>query len=212
MSGIRKSKVWRHFEMVKYDPKKVRCKLFQQLMSYHSTTTSMALYLKRVRFFNNTLLRKHKTVHSFIYINALLIYKYHMMLGLIKLLYWSTRDIRLISVNLLVVKQRHCPRRPPLSEKRKRVITDKIAEFVALDMRPVNIVEGEGFKDWMHTLEPGYNVPKREAVMHAVDAKYMSIRAEIFRLKHCEAVSLTTDIWTPAANGGLSDSYGPLYY
>ncbi len=64
-------------------------------------------------------------------------------------------------------------------------------------MKPVNIVEGKGFKDWMHTLEPGYTVPKREAVMHAVDAKYMSIWAEIFRLKHCEAVSLTTDIWTP---------------
>ncbi|KAK1889398.1 Zinc finger BED domain containing protein 1 [Dissostichus eleginoides] len=45
--------------------------------------------------------------------------------------------------------------KPPLSDKRKRDITDKIADFVALDMRPVNIVEGEGFK-------PGYTVPKRD--------------------------------------------------
>ncbi|KAK0152134.1 hypothetical protein N1851_006500 [Merluccius polli] len=67
--------------------------------------------------------------------------------------------------------------RSPLSEKRKREITDKIAEFVGLDMRPVNIVEGEGFKELMRTLEPGYTVPK--TVMNAVNAKYTSTRAEI---------------------------------
>lgn len=87
--------------------------------------------------------------------------------------------------------------RPPLSEKRKRDITNKIAEFVALDMRPVHIVEGQGFKELMRALEPGYTVPKRETVMHAVDAKYTSTRAEIYKLiQKCKAVSLTTDIWT----------------
>lgn len=48
-----------------------------------------------------------------------------------------------------------------MSEKRKREITDKIAEFVALDMRPMNIVEGEGFKELMPT-EPGFTISKRE--------------------------------------------------
>ena len=66
--------------------------------------------------------------------------------------------------------------RPSLSEKKKREITDKIAEFIALDMRPVNVVDSEGFKELMRTLEPGYTVPKRETVMHAVDAKYVSIK------------------------------------
>ncbi|KAF3848769.1 hypothetical protein F7725_015266 [Dissostichus mawsoni] len=51
--------------------------------------------------------------------------------------------------------------KPPLSDKRKRDITDKIADFVALDMRPVNIVEGEGFKQMMKFIEPGYTVPKQ---------------------------------------------------
>lgn len=47
-----------------------------------------------------------------------------------------------------------------MSEKRKREITDKIAEFVVLDMRLANIVEGIGFKELMHTLEPGSTFPK----------------------------------------------------
>lgn len=100
----------------------------------------------------------------------------------------STHSIRLTTaVHLVVVAtgaaskltQRKLDLRPPLSEKRKREITDKIAEFIALDMRPVNVVDGEGFKELMRTPEPGYTVPKRETVMHAVDAKYASMRAEV---------------------------------
>ncbi|MGL5117797.1 MAG: hypothetical protein ACRC7H_01100 [Plesiomonas shigelloides] len=37
---------------------------------------------------------------------------------------------------------------------------DKIEEFVALDMRRVNIVEGKGFKELMRTLEPGSVLPE----------------------------------------------------
>lgn len=87
--------------------------------------------------------------------------------------------------------------RPLLSEKRKREIMEKIAEFVALDMRLVNVVEGEGFKELMRAPEPRYTAPKRETVMHEVNTKYTSTRAEISKLiNKCEAVSITTDIWT----------------
>ncbi|XP_065115787.1 E3 SUMO-protein ligase ZBED1-like [Paramisgurnus dabryanus] len=162
MSGIRKSKVWMHFEMVKDDPKKVKCKLCQQLMSYHSSTTNMAFHLKRI----------HPQ--------------------------YQTDDGSSSSTGAAPkLTQRKLDLRPPLSEKRKRDITDKIAEFIALDMRPVNVVEGEGFKELMRTLEPGYTVPKRETVMHALDAKYASIRTEVYAsINNCKAISLTTDIWT----------------
>lgn len=49
--------------------------------------------------------------------------------------------------------QRKLDLRPPLSEKRKREITDKIAGYIALDMRPVNVMEGECFKELMRTLD-----------------------------------------------------------
>ncbi|KAK1904419.1 Zinc finger BED domain containing protein 1, partial [Dissostichus eleginoides] len=87
--------------------------------------------------------------------------------------------------------------KPPLSDKRKRDITDKIADFVALDMRPVNIVEGEGFKQMMKFIEPGYTVPKRDTVMHAIKNKYNTTKQVLLeKLKACTAVSFTTDTWT----------------
>ena len=84
-----------------------------------------------------------------------------------------------------------------LSEKRKREITEQIADFVALDMRPVNIVSGEGFKQLVKFLEPGYRVPKQDTVMHSITSKYNTIKDLVLRkIKSCTAVSFTTDMWT----------------
>lgn len=63
--------------------------------------------------------------------------------------------------------------RPVVSEKSKREINDKLAEFIVLDMRPVITAKGEGFKELTHGLEPGYAVPKREMVMHMANKKHL---------------------------------------
>ena len=54
MATNKSSKVWEYFEKVKDDPKKVKCKLCRQLLSYHTTTTNMACHLKQVRLVNFT--------------------------------------------------------------------------------------------------------------------------------------------------------------
>ncbi|CAB1352771.1 unnamed protein product, partial [Coregonus sp. 'balchen'] len=64
------------------------------------------------------------------------------------------------------------PEAPPSQKKRKTEITDGIVDFIALDMRPVNLTEGVGFKMMMKILVPGYTVPKRETILHALTAKY----------------------------------------
>ena len=38
-------------------------------------------------------------------------------------------------------------------------ITDRIANFVVQDMRPVYVIEGQGFLKMLAYLEPGYKVP-----------------------------------------------------
>ncbi|XP_053346541.1 zinc finger BED domain-containing protein 4-like [Clarias gariepinus] len=163
MASKKSSKVWEYFEKVKDDPKKVKCKLCQQLLSYHTTTTNMAYHLKRL----------HPQFHD------------------------DSSGSTSASAAAPRLTQKKIDLRPPLSEKRKKEITEKIAEFVALDMRPVRIVEGEGFKELLRTLEPGYTVPTRATVMDVVHTKYLSIRSDIYMaIQDCEAVSFTTDIWT----------------
>ncbi|KAM8909719.1 uncharacterized protein AB9W97_006437 isoform 2-T4 [Spinachia spinachia] len=42
----------------------------------------------------------------------------------------------------------------PLSAKRKEDITKGIVDYIAQDMRPINTVEGEGFKKTFKIVEP----------------------------------------------------------
>lgn len=87
--------------------------------------------------------------------------------------------------------------RKPLTEKRKREITDAIVEFVAMDMRPVNVVEGEGFRKLMKIMEPDYTVPNRSSISNTLSLKYSDLRGQIYALvEKATALSFTTDIWT----------------
>ena len=45
--------------------------------------------------------------------------------------------------------------------ERATAITKCIAEFVAWDLRPISVVDGQGFTRLMNYLEPGYKVPSR---------------------------------------------------
>uniref|UniRef100_A0A1A8ISR0 Uncharacterized protein n=1 Tax=Nothobranchius kuhntae TaxID=321403 RepID=A0A1A8ISR0_NOTKU len=51
----------------------------------------------------------------------------------------------------------------PLSAKRKEDILKGIMHYIAQDMRPVNTVEGKGFKEVFKIVEPRYTVPARDA-------------------------------------------------
>ncbi len=39
------------------------------------------------------------------------------------------------------------------------MISQKIVEIVARDLRPISVVDGEGFKKLINYIEPGYKVP-----------------------------------------------------
>lgn len=66
-----------------------------------------------------------------------------------------------------------------------------------MDMRPIYIVEGEGFRKLMKKMEPGYTVPKRSSILDAMSLKYSDHRDQIVtQIENSTAVSFTTDIWT----------------
>ena len=85
------------------------------------------------------------------------------------------------------------PRR--CSEARTKDITDRIVSMLALDIRPVHMVEYEGFKDLMACLEPVYTVPSRKLITSMICRKH-EVGKELLceKLKTASSVVLTTDI------------------
>ena len=83
------------------------------------------------------------------------------------------------------------------SSQRAAAITERVAAFVALDLRPLRVVEGVGFKQLMNYIEPGYVVPSRIHVTTICRKKYTTIKEELLSsLQNIPSVALTTDIWT----------------
>ena len=57
-------------------------------------------------------------------------------------------------------------------------IDELVSDFVARDLRPIAIVDGPGFKNLVHFLEPGYKVPSRTHVMSTLRKKYDALKHE----------------------------------
>ena len=87
------------------------------------------------------------------------------------------------------------------AEPRATEITDKISSMIAMDMKPIQMVEGEGFRSLMSYLEPGYTIPSRKHFTSTIQHKHI-LRKEKLKMKMKEealSIALTTDIWTSIA-------------
>ena len=72
--------------------------------------------------------------------------------------------------------------------------------MIALDLRPVRVVEGHGFKDLMHYLEPGYTIPSRKHFTKLLRHKHSLGKERLCsKFEEADSIALTTDIWTSAA-------------
>ena len=88
----------------------------------------------------------------------------------------------------------------PTSPQRAAVITEKIVEFIAKDMRPLSVVDGDGFKQLINCLEPGYKVPSRTHVTSICHKKFVAVKEQLLTtLSTVQFVAVTTDIWTSRA-------------
>ncbi|CAK6965266.1 hypothetical protein D5F01_LYC10977 [Scomber scombrus] len=86
-----------------------------------------------------------------------------------------------------------------LSAERQSRITDKLTRFICKDMRPINISQGSGFKDFVHELEPRYAVPCRATIRDRVVKLYDTTKDDIRKMIRGENIALTTDGWTSIA-------------
>ena len=95
------------------------------------------------------------------------------------------------------VKQRNC------SESRATEITERIADMIVLDLKPIASVEGEGFKELMNCVEPGYTCPSRKKIAKILARKHDVGRERLkLKLESATSVSLTSDIWSSSATEG----------
>lgn len=66
-------------------------------------------------------------------------------------------------------------------------------------MCPLSVVENEGLRNMLHTLEPRYAIPSRQdATDIALSRLYKEVKETVFNdLSSAERMALTSDAWTP---------------
>ena len=90
------------------------------------------------------------------------------------------------------------PRR--CTKERADRINTLVVGMIVRDLRPVNVVNGDGFKALVTCLEPGYRLPSDRYFMGLIERKYVEVKEGVTRRLQQETfVSLTGDIWTSIA-------------
>uniref|UniRef100_A0A8B9H2A4 BED-type domain-containing protein n=1 Tax=Astyanax mexicanus TaxID=7994 RepID=A0A8B9H2A4_ASTMX len=73
--------------------------------------------------------------------------------------------------------------------------------FICKDMRPLRVVENEGFRNMVNIMEPRYTLPSRQHITDiAVPRLYKEVKARVAEaLSSTDRVALTCDAWTSRA-------------
>ena len=92
-------------------------------------------------------------------------------------------------------------KRMKCSEACAKNITDRVSQMIVQDLRPIRIVECEGFRTLLSYLEPGYTLPSRKNFVSNINHKFETCKDKLKTHLEAEApcVSITTDIWTSMA-------------
>ena len=89
------------------------------------------------------------------------------------------------------------------SSAHSKEINTVIGDFVALDLRPIAVVDGHGFSKLLTCLEPGYTFPSRAFVMNSLKQHYRQhFKAEASRIYVQTKFSIYyryTYVWTSRA-------------
>ena len=78
-----------------------------------------------------------------------------------------------------------------LSVEKSKLITHAIANFIAIDMRAISVVDGLGFQRLVQILEPRYKIPPRQTFsQQVIPKKYQDLKSRLeINLKNIEGYS-----------------------
>nr|XP_060636684.1 E3 SUMO-protein ligase ZBED1-like [Anolis sagrei ordinatus] len=90
------------------------------------------------------------------------------------------------------------PSRTPIPGRTTRAVAD----FIVLDLMPVEVVEGEGFGQMLGVLDPSYKPPNASSLAHTVlKDMYTQVKGKIWELVQVlPQCSLSLDIWCHSSN------------
>ena len=83
---------------------------------------------------------------------------------------------------------------------RSGALTNAIVNLIASDLRPINFVNGAGFRRLMQVAEPGYTVPSKTHITTLLQKKYEDGVSRLNSiLLRAQGLAFTTDLWTSKA-------------
>jgi hypothetical protein len=89
----------------------------------------------------------------------------------------------------------------PESDK-AQVLNRYLVQMISKDLQPVSVVEDEGFQQFVHALDPKYQLPSRKTVRNKLIPELFQKETEALKqeLAAASSVALTTDLWTSQSN------------
>lgn len=68
-----------------------------------------------------------------------------------------------------------------MSKVKWQTCTQKLAQMCERDLRPMSIVEGDGFKEFCNELNPSYSVPSKQTISKYVTISYDQMKTDLIR-------------------------------
>ena len=84
----------------------------------------------------------------------------------------------------------------PMSTSQQDTITKDLALMCAMDLKPISMVEGRGFRRFCNSLNPRYRIPCRKTVNHHLTSLYELEKKKLVDKLGKKHVALTSDLWT----------------
>ena len=84
----------------------------------------------------------------------------------------------------------------PMTNSRRKQITNLLVNFIVKDTRPLSAVSGRGFKAIIRFFEPDYVFPSHATLWKYIKLQYDQLQEQLRDDVKDKSVSLTTDLWT----------------
>ncbi|KAG7514676.1 zinc finger BED domain-containing 4-like [Solea senegalensis] len=82
------------------------------------------------------------------------------------------------------------------SVSRKQQLDEALLNLVIVDTQPLSVVENEGFRAFVHLLDPTYTIPGRKALKRMEEKYKIRKKQAVAEVAKASTICLTADMWT----------------